>query len=109
MVCGARSLYAIAKWGRELHELVERLGFSRNRSPCFSSLHYVFKGLDVEAFETILGEWAQRSLGDVKESVGIDGKALRGIHGEEMPGVRLVAAYSRAGMVLAQKGGNDQS
>lgn len=109
MACGARSLYAIAQWGREHPELVETLGFSRKQSPCVSTLHYVFKGLDVEAFERVLGEWAQRSLGDVKEPVGIDGKALRGIHGEELPGVRLVAAYSRAGVVLAQKGGNDQA
>ena len=109
MLCGARSLYAIAQWGREHTELTETLGFSRNRSPCVSTLHYVFKGLDVEGFERVLGEWAQRSLGEGREVVAIDGKALRGIHGEELPGVRLVAAYSRAGMVLAQKGGNGQA
>jgi hypothetical protein len=33
----------------------------------------------------------------------------RGIHGEELPGVRLVAAYwDEAGLVLAQKGGPDR-
>ena len=45
-------------------------------------------------------------LGDGWEQVALDGKALRGIHGEELPGVRLVAAYcDRAGLVLAQSGG----
>ena len=109
MVCGARSLYAIAQWGREHPELTDTLGFTRNRSPCVSTLHYVFKGLDVEAFEKVLGEWAHQSLGEGREVVALDGKALRGIHGEELPGVRLVAAFSRAGMLLAQKGGNDQA
>ncbi len=49
MVCGARSLYAIAQWGREHSELTETLGFTRARTPCVSTLHYVFKELDVNA------------------------------------------------------------
>ena len=36
----------------------------------------------------------------------LDGKALRGIHGEQLPGVRLVAVYApEAGLGLAQAGG----
>ena len=108
MLCGARSLYAIAQWGREHSELTETLGFTRTHTPCVSTLHYVFKELDVNAFERVLGEWAHQSLGKGKEIVALDGKALRGIHGEELPGVRLVAAYAqKADIVLAQKGGND--
>lgn len=43
------------------------------------------------------------------QGIAIDGKALRGIHGEEMPGVRLVAAYAQeAGLVLGQKGGQER-
>ena len=38
--------------------------------------------------------------------MAVDGKALRGIHGEELPGVRLVAGYAHgSGLVLGQKGG----
>ena len=38
--------------------------------------------------------------------ISIDGKGLRGIHGEEIPGVRLVAAFGpEAGLVLGQSGG----
>jgi hypothetical protein len=41
----------------------------------------------------------------VKEAIAIDGKGLRGIHGEELPGIRLIAAYAdEAGLVLAQSG-----
>jgi hypothetical protein len=44
------------------------------------------------------------------EAIAIDGKALRGIHGEQLPGVRLVAAYDvQIGLVLAQKGGETEN
>jgi hypothetical protein len=37
--------------------------------------------------------------------LALDGKTLRGIHGEDVPGVHLVAALTqRSGQVLAQKG-----
>ena len=52
-----------------------------------------------------MGRIAQ--LGTGEEALAIDGKALRGIHGDdEVPGVRLVAAYThRQGLVVGQKGG----
>jgi hypothetical protein len=71
-----------------------------------ATLHRAFKALEARAFEAALAGWAQGQLGDGWEAVALDGKALRGIHGEELPGVRLVAAYcDRAGLVLAQSGG----
>lgn len=110
MLCGARSLYAIAQWGREQPEVVVRaLGFTRGRTPGVATLHRVFKTLDVDAFEAQMGRWAHAALGGRGEAIAIDGKALRGIHGEELPGVRLVAAYDvQTGLVLAQKGGEGQ-
>ena len=107
MLCGSRSLYAIAQWGRSGEpEVVGALGFTRSTTPCVATLHLVFKELDVEAFEEALGAWAQGQFGESKEAIAIDGKALRGIHGEDIPGVRLVAAYTdEAGLVLAQTGG----
>lgn len=107
MLAGARSLYAIAQWGR-LQEaaVVQALGFTRAQTPCVATLHLLFKDLDVRAFEAALQGWAQGQLGEGAEAIAIDGKGLRGIHGEELPGVRLVAAYAtRAGLVLAQSGG----
>jgi hypothetical protein len=48
-------------------------------------------------------------LGHGAEAIAIDGKSLRGIHGEELPGVHLVAVYAQqAGLVLAQKGGGGE-
>ena len=107
MLSGARSLYAIAQWGRlQPPGVVEALGFTRARTPCVATLHLAFKALDARAFEAALARWARGQLGDDWEAVALDGKALRGIHGEELPGVRLVAAYcDRVGLVLAQAGG----
>jgi hypothetical protein len=107
ILCGARSLYAIAQWGRERLEddpdLLESLGLVLGRSPCVATLHRVFKGLDVAAFERAVGEWLAHSGVEPDETLSVDGKTLRGIHGEEIPGVHLVSAYaSQAGAVLAQ-------
>jgi hypothetical protein len=110
MLSGARSLYAIAQWGRlQPPEVLQALGFTRDRAPCVATLHLAFKALDAAAFEAALAGWAQATLGDRGRTIALDGKALRGIHGEELPGVRLVAAYcDEAGLVLAQAGGQDR-
>src|SRR5690349_5745166 len=86
MLCGARSLYAIAQWGREQPEAVVRaLGFTRGRTPGVATLHRVFKALDVGVFETVLARWAQAAAVSSRgEAIVIDGKALRGIHGEQL-------------------------
>src|SRR5687767_10121639 len=51
ILCGARSLYAMAQWGRERVEddptLLTELGLPAGRSPSVATLHRVFKALDV--------------------------------------------------------------
>ena len=106
MLSVARSLYAIAEWGREHPQLARSLGFSREQTPCVATLHHVFRRLDVDAFESALGHRAQECLGEGEATIAIDGKALRGLHGRELPRVRLVAAYAaESGLVLGQTGG----
>jgi hypothetical protein len=106
-LCGARSLYAIAQWGRERLEddpaLLESLGLPPGRSPSVATLHRVFKALDVAAFERVVGEWLTRTGVAPTDPLALDGKSLRGIHGDEVPGVHLVAAYTHgAQAVVAQ-------
>ena len=110
MVSGARSLYAIAQWGRmQEPAALKELGFTRDRTPAVSTLHKVFSSMDTDAFESVLGEWIESRLGTGEEAIAIDGKALRGIHGDQIPGVRLVAAYiHELGLVVGQKGGTAQ-
>jgi hypothetical protein len=107
MLCGARSLYAVAQWGRERiaddPAALVPLGLPPGRSPSVATLHRVFKALDVAAFERALGRWLAATGVKTTEAVALDGKTLRGIHGDEVPGVHLVAAFAhRAGAVLGQ-------
>jgi len=107
MLCGARSLYAVAQWARERAEddaaALVPLGLPPGRSPSVATLHRVYKALDVAAFERVLGEWLAASGVAPDDALALDGKTLRGLHGDAVPGVHLVAAYAhRAGAVLAQ-------
>lgn len=55
MLQGAHSLYAIGQWGREQPDAVVRaLGFTCRRTQAVATPHYVFKRLDVVAFEQAL-------------------------------------------------------
>jgi DDE_Tnp_1-associated len=108
MVCGARSLYAIAQWGHEQGsaEVRAALGITRARTPSVATLFRLFRDLDQAAFEAALGAWVRAQGLSAGEGVALDGKTLRGIHGEQVPGVHLVAAYAHhTGAVLGQKGG----
>jgi len=110
MLCGSHSLYAIAQWGRDQGaEIAKALGFRHAKTPCVATLHRIFTVLEVEEFERVLGQWFQgQGLSD-REALAVDGKSLRGLHGEELPGVHLVTAYAHwAGVTLAQKGGKEQ-
>jgi len=105
MLSGARSGAAVAQWGRlQSPASVAALGFTRSRFPCGSTFHLVFAALDAVAFAAVLTDWALVHLGNAR-AIAVDGKGLRGIHGEELPGVRLVAAYADdVGLVVAQTG-----
>jgi hypothetical protein len=106
LLCGCRSLLAIAQWGRDYNELAPRLGLyrrktkdpSRYRTPCVSELHTVLAGLDVAAFEDALRRWilAQGVDGLDQLVLALDGKTLRGTQGHEVPGVHLLAVYCQA-------------
>jgi hypothetical protein len=105
MLCGCRSLYAIAQFGRDRGEhFAAALGFTRDTTPCCTTLHYLFIALDKAAFEQAISRWT--SL--VAESRGwstlsLDGKTLRGSTNLQLPGVHLLAAYAhQAGIVLRQ-------
>jgi hypothetical protein len=102
MLCGARSLAAIAQWGRDYNDLAPLLGLSRRtrdgrryRTPCTSELHTLLAALGGAAFEGALTRWiSAQGVADLPERLmAIDGKALRGTQGHQLPGVHLLAAY----------------
>jgi hypothetical protein len=104
MLCGCRSLAAIAQWGRDYNDLLPLLGFSRRtrdgaayRTPCASELHTLLAALSAPVFEAALTRWIlAQGVADLEARVvAIDGKTLRGSQGHQLPGVHLLAAYCR--------------
>jgi hypothetical protein len=108
MLGGARSLYAIAQWGRDHNaaEVRAALGIRHADMPSVATLFRLFRDLDRAAFEAALAGWLSAPGVGRERALAVDGKTLRGIHGEEVPGVHLVAAFVHgAGEVRGQKGG----
>lgn len=104
MLCGCRSLAAIAQWGGDYNDLAPRLGFSRRtkdgaayRTPCASELHTLLAALPARQFEAALTRWIlARGVSDLEQRVvAVDGKTLRGSRGHQLPGIHLLAAYCR--------------
>lgn len=78
------------------------LGFTGKRTPCCGTLHYLFKALNLAAFERALRRWV-RQFGDAGEAISIDGKMLRGTQGHQTAGTLLVTAFAhRIALALAQ-------
>ena len=105
MLCGGRSLLAIAEWGRA-HQAwcCAVFGFGAC-TPSVSTLHRILRHLDIGAFEAALRAWLEPQLEQptALEPVAIDGKAVRGAREQPLPGAYLLSAFaSRRGTVLAQ-------
>ena len=101
MLSGARSLYAIAQFGRDRGKaFAAALGFTREIPPCCATLHYLFAALDRQAFERALRRWTTGRAATGWESVSLDGKTLRGTQGHEVPGVHLLAAYAHEAQIV---------
>jgi hypothetical protein len=94
MLGGARSLEAIAQFGRDRGSCFARaLGFTRDEMPCKATFHNVFKVLDAEGFERALARWLRGRRRVGWRGIAIDGKTLRGAQGDQLPGVHLLAAF----------------
>jgi hypothetical protein len=116
MLCGRTSVLSITEWGETYGKrLAKVLQFKRPYTPCNTTLHYVFRDLDVDAFQRAVSTWLQARtpkqaraeleavLG--KEAMSLDGKTLRGSQdGPDVPAVALVAAFlHQNGQVLDQQ------
>ncbi len=104
MLAGARSLYAVAQFGRDHGRRFARaLGFAGGQTPCCATLHYLFRALDMPAFEGAIRRWAQAQARPPGEALALDGKTLCGTTGVQLPGVHLLSVYAHeAGRVLGQ-------
>jgi hypothetical protein len=110
-LCGAEGYGAIAEWGRNHGApLARALGFTRDRTPCASALHYLFRRLDRQALERALSAWAEAVLAacpppkGTLEALAIDGKTLRGSQKQGALDVHLLSVLShRLGITLYQQ------
>ena len=104
-LAGVRSVNAIGDFGRDHPELAEPMGFTRGKLPCQGTFHYLFKALDIHAFEAALRAWAQVFVppdGGLV-AIHIDGKSLRGSARSANDCVHLLSAYcERTSAILAQ-------
>lgn len=110
VLCGMRSLQAIAQFGRELlPAAAQELGFTHPTTPCKSTLSVVLRQVDATRLEEELGAWAQeQAAGD--EQVAVDGKTLRGSADGTIPAVHLLSVYAVAsGVTLAQAAVGDKT
>lgn len=104
MLSGARSLYAIAQFGRDRGQSFAcALGFTRDVPPCCTTLHYLFAALDRKAFERAIRRWTAGRAAAGWSSMSLDGKRLRGTQGHEVPGVHVLAAYAHEAQVILDR------
>jgi hypothetical protein len=96
VLCGARSLEAIAQFPRDRgRRFAFLLGFTRPDTPCKATLSNLLRCLDIELFEAALSAWiSSRCSGQVVREIAIDGKTLRGSVDGSVPSVHLLAAYA---------------
>lgn len=118
MMCGCSSQSAIADWGRNYsHHWLWRLGFKRACSPSQSTLHRIFKGIDIVKLELLICGWTQqvfRFIGfttpEDLQGASIDGKLLCGSSKQNAAQPHLLASLShKLGLVLGQVAVSEKS
>jgi DDE_Tnp_1-associated len=108
---GAKTLLAIAEWGRNHPDFATTLGFRRRLTPCVATLSNVFRAINARALESVLARYfgalpaAEGTGPGGFEPFSVDGKALRGTFSDDgAAGVALVAAFlHRARRVIDQE------
>lgn len=97
MLAGAKSLEAIAQFGRDRGlPLAHALGFRRAKTPNKSALSKVFRRLDCVAVEQALRTWLTGRGAGVIDHLALDGKTLIGSKADGLPGRHLLSAYATA-------------
>ncbi len=113
VLAGQKSYAAIAEWVTDVpQDLLAALGCRRNArtgrytAPSEPTLRRVISSVDGEAVDRVFADWAcEQGVALPGNVIAIDGKALRGSHGDNRQRhVHLVAAFThREGVVIAQQ------
>jgi predicted transposase YbfD/YdcC len=102
MMCGVKGYSAIAEWGRNYgKEISKALGFTHEKTPCSATFCNIFRKLEIQLMESILGQWADNISSAV--GISIDGKTLHGSAKQGSGITHLLSAVRHGlGMTLAQ-------
>ena len=104
ILAGRTSLAGIARFGRDHNPaLAHALGFRRGATPSVATFSRLFRRLDVEAVEAVLGRWIVQRCPDLGDHFALDGKALRRSRDGDTPAVHLLAVFApRVQAVIGQ-------
>jgi predicted transposase YbfD/YdcC len=104
MLAGHTTYAAIAQFGRlRGTRLGHALGFKNGQMPCANTLSLLFRQLDADHLDRLVGAWLTERHAGGWEHVAFDGKTLRGSRDGEVPAMHLLAAYApQAAAVLGQ-------
>jgi len=115
-LCGAQGYGAMAEWGRDHgDQLARALGFTREKTPCAGTLHYLFARLDRMTLERCSPPGPSRvgrspPAQAHPEALAIDGKTLRGSKQQGALDVHLVSMLShRLGLTLYEQAVSDKT
>ena len=104
ILAGRTSLAGIARFGRDHNPaLAHALGFRRGATPSVATFSRLFRRLDVDAVEAVLGRWIVQRCPDLGDHFALDGKALRRSRDGDTPAVHLLAVFApRVQAVIGQ-------
>lgn len=118
MMCGCTSQSAISDWGRNYsRHWLYRLGFRRACAPSQSTIHRIFKGIDIARLESLLSDWSQQvfrlfgfTTPEDLQGASFDGKLLCGSSKQKAAQPHLLASLShKLGLVLGQVAVSERS
>ena len=120
-MCWGRQTYgAIADWGRKYAAThpgwAAALGFTREELPCAATFFLLCRALDRQAFEAVVGQWAEAVVAGHRPppatlaALARDAKSRRGSKKHGVPATQLLSAVRhRVGITLGHVPVDDQT
>ena len=101
---GAEGYSDIAGWAEEREEWLKRYLRLENGIPSHDTITRIFRILDPKKFEQAFRTWISGVVGVLRETIAIDGKALRGVLAAKGSPVHMVSAFAtNLGLVIGQE------
>jgi hypothetical protein len=99
LLAGATSITAVAQWGRERlddhPEVLLSFGFPPGRSPSVTTLHRLYRRVDVRQVAHAIQQWTHATgVATPPDVVAIDGQTLRALANGEVPGAHVISLFA---------------